>query len=215
MSWTGPGKAPSRAQAMALVPILILAILAALLQSAYASDPSPGSSPSPSPIASPTELPLPEPTPTDPPPPEQPPEQPPPAPQFPSAPADSGSGRRIVYSVTMQRVWLIESDEGIVSSYLVSGRKGMPRAGRYSVFSKSPASGGLGGRVGMRYMVRFARGRHLAIGFHSIPVGRRGPIQTEAELGQFRSHGCVRQRLSDAALLWDFAPLGTAVYVTP
>jgi len=63
-------------------------------------------------------------------------------------------------------------------------------------------------------MVRFARGRSLAIGFHAIPRDRRGrPIQTEAELGQYRSHGCVRQSDADALIVWNFAPLGTKVVV--
>lgn len=69
----------------------------------------------------------------------------------------------------------------------------------------------------MEFMVRFARGRRLAIGFHSIPVRRRGgaPIQSEAELGQFRSAGCVRQSYADAARMWEFAHLGTPVVVLP
>lgn len=66
----------------------------------------------------------------------------------------------------------------------------------------------------MEFMTRFARGRRLAIGFHSIPVGRRGPIQSEAELGKFRSAGCVRQRYADAARMWEWAPIGTTVVVT-
>ena len=45
---------------------------------------------------------------------------------------------------------------------------------------------------------------------------RRGrPIQSEAQLGHYKSHGCVRQRLSDAQLLWDWAPIGTPVVVVP
>jgi lipoprotein-anchoring transpeptidase ErfK/SrfK len=68
----------------------------------------------------------------------------------------------------------------------------------------------------MHYMVRFAKGRNLRIRFHAIPIDRRGrPIQSESELGRTRSHGCVRQRDSDAARLWEWAPLGTAVRVTP
>ncbi|MGH2772438.1 MAG: L,D-transpeptidase [Actinomycetota bacterium] len=63
-------------------------------------------------------------------------------------------------------------------------------------------------------VVRFARTAGLDIGFHAIPNGRRGPIQTDAELGQFRSLGCVRQSTADAAFLWDWAPIGTAVVVT-
>lgn len=69
----------------------------------------------------------------------------------------------------------------------------------------------------MEFMVRFARGRRLAIGFHSIPVSRRGgaPIQSESELGRFRSAGCVRQSYADAARMWEFAGVGTPVVVTP
>jgi lipoprotein-anchoring transpeptidase ErfK/SrfK len=67
----------------------------------------------------------------------------------------------------------------------------------------------------MEYMVRFARTPGLAVGFHAIPVGRKGPIESESELGQYRSHGCVRQKVSDAAHLWDWAPIGTTVVVTP
>jgi lipoprotein-anchoring transpeptidase ErfK/SrfK len=88
----------------------------------------------------------------------------------------------------------------------------MPRPGTYSVFSRSTRA--YSGSVHMDWMVRFARGRSLAIGFHAIPVGRRGPIQSLAELGQFRSHGCVRQSPADARRMWDFAPLGTKVVVT-
>jgi lipoprotein-anchoring transpeptidase ErfK/SrfK len=68
----------------------------------------------------------------------------------------------------------------------------------------------------MEYMIRFARGRRLAIGFHSIPVRRNGqPIQSEAQLGTPLSHGCVRQSLPDAAFLWGWAGVGTAVVVMP
>jgi lipoprotein-anchoring transpeptidase ErfK/SrfK len=68
----------------------------------------------------------------------------------------------------------------------------------------------------MEYMVRFARGRSLAIGFHSIPVYASGrPMQSEAELGQYRSAGCVRQRHAQARQLYEWAPVGTPVVVLP
>ncbi|MCA1840111.1 MAG: L,D-transpeptidase [Actinobacteria bacterium] len=188
----------AQARPVAASPTIVLADASPLPTSTVSPSPDPSPSPTPEPPA------LPPPA-----------EVAPAAPTSPALPPSSGSGRRVVYSVTNQRVWLVDAGEVVVGSWLVSGRRGMPRPGTYSVFSKSRFSGGLGGRVGMQYMTRFARGRHLAIGFHSIPVGRRGPIQTEAELGQFRSHGCVRQRLQDAATLWDFAPVGTKVVVTP
>lgn len=153
-----------------------------------------------------------------PPPPPQETSQPPPppaaAPAHPGLPAGSGAGRRVVYSNSQQRIWLVEGNESIAASWLVSGRRGVPRPGVYGVFSKSRYSSAQGGRVRMEFMVRFARGRRLAIGFHSIPVGRRGPIQTEAQLGTFRSAGCVRQLRANAETLWNWAPIGTRVVVT-
>lgn len=160
------------------------------------------------------------PAPEEPPPSEEPPPEPPaePArPEFPPLPEDSGAGRRIVYSVSEQRVWLVEHDETVSASWLVSGRKGIPRAGTYSIYSRSRWSSANGGKVRMEFMMRFVRpkGWSLAIGFHAIPVDRRGrPIQSEDELGQPRSKGCVRQARADAEHLWHWAPDGTTVRVT-
>jgi hypothetical protein len=149
---------------------------------------------------------------------------PPPAPAPPSAPAPppdpfaawplpggSGQGRRVVYSVGQQRVWWVESDGTVVNTYLVSGRRGTPGYGTYAVYSRSRYASS--GSARMEFMVRFARGRSLAIGFHSIPTVRGRPLQSEAQLGIPLSHGCVRQRVSDAAALWNWAPLGTRVDV--
>ena len=68
----------------------------------------------------------------------------------------------------------------------------------------------------MRHMVRFAQGRNLAIGFHSIPrYGNGTPMQTLDQLGTFRSSGCVRQRDDLAAALYSWADIGTTVVVLP
>lgn len=134
----------------------------------------------------------------------------------PPLPPGSGGGRRIVYSNSQQRVWLVEHGERVVGSWLVSGRQGVPAPGVYHVFSRSAMSTARGGSLLLPYMVRFAHGRTLSIGFHAIPIDRYGrPIQSESELGQFRSAGCVRQAPADALRLWDFAPIGTKVVVTP
>ena len=133
----------------------------------------------------------------------------------PALPAGSGSGRRVVYSNSSQRVWLVEHGEWVVDSWLVSGRPGVPQPGTYGVFSKSRHAWAGHGGITMEYMVRFAHGRTLAIGFHSIPVRSDGStLQSEAELGQFRSAGCVRQRWDKARLLYEWAPIGTPVIVT-
>ena len=135
-------------------------------------------------------------------------------PTVPALPDGTGAGRRVVYSNSAQRVWLVGEDGVAFDSWLVSGRRGVPRPGIYSVYSRSPVSSAHNGSVSMQYMVRFAKGRTLAIGFHSIPVRRNGrPIQTLEQLGTFRSSGCVRQRVEDAAKMWAFAGVGTPVVV--
>jgi lipoprotein-anchoring transpeptidase ErfK/SrfK len=40
-------------------------------------------------------------------------------------------------------------------------------------------------------------------------------MQTEAELGYYRSGGCVRQADDKAAALYDWAPIGTTVHAIP
>lgn len=113
-----------------------------------------------------------------------------------------------------QRVWWVEANGLVSNVYPVSGKAGTPKPGHYSVFSKSVTTTSVNGKARMNHMVRFAHGRGAAIGFHSIPVDRRGrPLQSEAELGQYRSAGCVRQRNSDAALLYLWANVGTKVVV--
>ena len=68
----------------------------------------------------------------------------------------------------------------------------------------------------MTHMVRFAHGTRLSIGFHGIPRYANGqPMQTEAQLGTFRSSGCVRQADHKAEALYNWAPVGTTVVVLP
>ena len=130
-------------------------------------------------------------------------------------PADSGSGRRIVYANSMQRVWLVEGDESVTATYLVSGRRSVPPSGTYDVFSKSEFAFAGHDGITMQFMVRFTRAESgTPIGFHSIPYWGSGePMQTEEQLGEFHSAGCVRQALGDAIRLYEWAPEGTVVVV--
>ncbi len=70
------------------------------------------------------------------------------------------------------------------------------------------------GSLRLPYMTRFAHGRSLAIGFHGIPLRANGsPIQSDDELGSYRSHGCVRMNQDAIKVLYDWAPIGTVVVV--
>jgi L,D-transpeptidase-like protein len=131
-------------------------------------------------------------------------------------PADSGTGRRVVFSQHLQRVWLVGSKPGDVQrTYLVSGsvtHNLVP--GTYSVYSRSRWAVGVDDSGVMQYFVRFTQGpTGAAIGFHTIPTKNGTPLQTQAQLGSPESHGCIRQATPDAIALWDFAPVGTPVVV--
>ena len=134
----------------------------------------------------------------------------------PPVPDDSGDGRRIVFDQSDQRVWLVDDDESVERTYLVSGSvTDNLEPGTYSVYSKSEQAWGIDDSGTMQYFVRFTEGTNgAAIGFHDIPIDNGELVQTVDQLGTPQSHGCVRQEREDAIALWEFAPVGTEVDVT-
>lgn len=131
-------------------------------------------------------------------------------------PADSGTGKRVVYDLTGQQVWLVEADGTVARTYLVSGSLyDQLDPGRYEVFSASRNAISWTGESTMEYMVRFYRSVNSNIGFHDIPVSvdTGDEVQTLSELGTPLSDGCIRQDHSDAEALYEFASVGTSVYV--
>lgn len=131
-------------------------------------------------------------------------------------PRDSGTGRRAVFSQSRQRVWLVGADGDVRRTYLVSGSVyDNLGPGTYEVWSRSENAVGIADSGTMKYFVRFTRGPSgAAIGFHDIPVKDGDLLQPVSDLGTARSHGCIRQKRSDARAMWRFAGLGTTVVVT-
>jgi lipoprotein-anchoring transpeptidase ErfK/SrfK len=131
------------------------------------------------------------------------------------APANSGSGRRVIYAKRAQRVWQMNDDGSIARTYRVSGRMDQPNPGSYQVWSRSAYTCSIGNSATcMRWMVRFAHGPEGDnIGFHEIPRNNGRPLQSDAQLGTPLSHGCVRQSTADAQAMWAFAGIGTVVVV--
>lgn len=136
--------------------------------------------------------------------------------KVPAVPAGSGTGRRIVFDQSDQRVWLVEDDGTVARTYPVSGsRFDNLKPGSYAVQSKQEHATAFDASGTMDYFVRFATGYSEPIGFHTVPRDNAGKLeQTRAQLGTPLSAGCVRQWRDDAIALWDFAPVGTKVTVT-
>ena len=131
----------------------------------------------------------------------------------PTLPEGSGEGRRVVFSVGGQRMWWVDESGTAIRTSLVSGREATPELGTFSVYSRTEHATGLDGSK-MDNFVRFTKGPNgWAIGFHGIPTMDGVPVQTEEQLGQPLSHGCIRQSAEDAAFTWEFLPVGATVVV--
>jgi lipoprotein-anchoring transpeptidase ErfK/SrfK len=131
-------------------------------------------------------------------------------------PAGSGSGLRIVYQQSSMHLWVVDADGVVIRDYPVTGRPGWPLPGTYHVFSKAASAASPKYHVTFDWMLRFAHGHSLSIGFHSIPrwMGSGKPIQSESSLGAPIGHGgCVRQTPAQAKWLYAWAPVGTTVVV--
>ena len=130
-------------------------------------------------------------------------------------PQGSGTGRRAVYSLSEQYVWVVDVSGAVIRSFPVSGQRTQPRPGSYKVFSQSlnSFSPELRG-VTFRFMTRFAIGRQGGnIGFHEIPKQYGRPMQTVEQLGTPNGSGCLRSSTADAVFMFRWAKPGTRVVV--
>ncbi len=95
----------------------------------------------------------------------------------PPVPANSGSGRRVVYERAGQRVWAIDKDENIIRSWLVSGSQYSNEVpGTHQVYSKSEVSTAWNGKAFLPLMVRWYQTDIGHLGFHAIPMHRVGQL---------------------------------------
>jgi lipoprotein-anchoring transpeptidase ErfK/SrfK len=100
----------------------------------------------------------------------------------------------------------------VIGDFRVSGNLSLPKPGLYHVMNKK--NPGRSGNLTLPHFTGFAWGPTADIGFHGIPLRPDGtPIQSDAQLGQPLSHGCVRTNQWWAGWIYDWAPIGTLVEV--
>ncbi|MER6629361.1 hypothetical protein ABT301_14135 [Streptomyces sp. NPDC000987] len=121
-------------------------------------------------------------------------------------PVDSGTGARVVYSVTGDRVWLVGAGDKVRRTFLVLPGKVDPAPGTYEVTSRSNSVTGTDGAP-VRHVVRFADVDGVAVGF-STPAG---PATAKPDEG-VRTGG-IRESRKDGDAMWAFATIGRPVVV--
>lgn len=129
-----------------------------------------------------------------------------------------GTGKRVIYSRSARRVWLVRGDDRLSGTWSVTGHPTIPVSGDYRVYSRSLRTKTFDGAYTFGLMVRFAHSPSgSTVGFHDLPylTGTSIPIMPLAEIGKpgFQSGGCVRQRPADAARMWAWAKIGIPVLV--
>lgn len=129
-------------------------------------------------------------------------------------PAESGQGKRVVYSLGERRVWLVDvpadgADETVVDNYAVHPSSVDPPPGEYSVTSRTPQVRGSDGVPVENVVVFHVSEDGVVFGFSSALDGSLpDPDSTQRT-------GGVRQSPEDGATLWTFAEVGDAVVVVP
>jgi hypothetical protein len=121
-------------------------------------------------------------------------------------PADSGSGLRVVYSLSKDRVWLVDAADKATRTFSVTPGTVDPALGSYTVTTRTAQ--GLGGDgVSIEHVVRFATHSGVIIGFSAAQDGSLPTPNSSLKTGG------IREKRADGAAVWKTAVVGTKVVV--
>lgn len=123
-------------------------------------------------------------------------------------PAASGTGRRVVYSISAKQVWLVDPKKTpqVQAAFAVEPGSVSPAPGSFSVYSRAPQTTGTDGRQ-IEHVVRFTQQGGTVFGFSAALDGATPAADPQAKTGG------IRESRQDGQTLWDFAPTGTRVTV--
>ncbi|MFB6618886.1 hypothetical protein ACIGFK_40415 [Streptomyces sp. NPDC085524] len=125
-----------------------------------------------------------------------------------AVPEGSGTGTRVVYSVGQKRVWLVGPDGQPPKSFTVMPSTVHPKAGTYTVGSRSGTVTGSDG-VPIEHVVRFTNTDGVAVGFSARVDGAM------PEPDPNKKTGGIRMARADGDAMWTFATIGSTVVVLP
>ncbi|MFF0159940.1 hypothetical protein ACFYRY_20755 [Streptomyces sp. NPDC005263] len=124
-----------------------------------------------------------------------------------AVPKDSGTGRRVVYSLGKKHVWLVDASGASRRSFAVWPGTVSPDPGTYTISVRTDATTGSDG-VQIEHIVYFAAKSGLSIAFSNAVDGSSPPAVAAGK----QTSG-IRTRKADGAALWTFGETGTKVVV--
>ncbi|MEU6575511.1 hypothetical protein [Streptomyces sp. NPDC046805] len=131
------------------------------------------------------------------------------APSTPAIPAASGVGRRVVYSLSQKRVWLIDAAGKASGTFRVWPGTVSPDPGAYAISIRKGAITGSDG-VQIEHVLYFAVKSGLNVAFSNAVDGASPP---PAAAGTQTSG--IRMPKAAGTALWGFGATGTKVAVVP
>jgi hypothetical protein len=123
-----------------------------------------------------------------------------------AVPDDSGTGRRVVYSLGQKRVWLVDASDAARRSFTVWPGTVSPDPGSYTISLRTEATTGSDG-VEIEHIMYFAAKSGLSIAFSNAVDGSSPPPASG-----IRTSG-IRMGKADGSALWTFGETGTKVVV--
>ncbi|QMU72697.1 hypothetical protein [Streptacidiphilus sp. P02-A3a] len=126
----------------------------------------------------------------------------------PALPAGTGTDKRVVYSLSQRRVWLVDAGAKTAEqTFVVQPSAVSPLAGSYSITAQdSPKHLGSDG-VEIENVVLFASNQGIAIGFSSAVDG------SMASPPPSKHTGGIRETVADGKALYAFTTIGMPVIV--
>ncbi|MER7347113.1 hypothetical protein ABT390_17120 [Streptomyces aurantiacus] len=121
-------------------------------------------------------------------------------------PAASGQGKRVVYSLGGDRVWLVGDSGKVKRTYEVTPSTVDPATGSYAVSSRTGQVIGSDG-VQIEHVVRFTNVDGIAVGFSAALNG------STQKPDPAKKTGGIRSSRADGNAMWDFALMDTKVVV--
>jgi len=118
--------------------------------------------------------------------------------------------KRIEINTAQQELSYFLGGVRMGSLIISSGVPTMPTPnGHFTIETKHPKAWSKYG-LWMPFWMSFKSGKY---GIHELPVWPNGAKEGEDKLGTPASHGCVRLGHDDAELLYNWAPIGTKIFI--
>ena len=131
-----------------------------------------------------------------------------------TAPAPSGSGKRIVISLSQQHLYAYQGGQLVYSFVCSSGRAPTyTRTGEFRVQSKIPRAWGSAWGFWMPHWLGIYWAGKTENGIHALPVWPNGNTLWAGYLGRPISFGCIVLGTYNAQLLYNWAAIGTPVSI--